>query len=104
MPTSGECQELIDNTTSELVADYNGTGVAGRLFTSNNNGNSIFVPAAGGCSNGSVVSVGHGGGLWSSSLYAKEPESAFGLTFGSMVLGVFGVARYDGISVRPVKE
>jgi hypothetical protein len=103
MPTSGECQELIDNTTSELVADYNGTGVAGRLFTSNNNGNSIFVPAAGGCSDGSVVSVGRGGGLWSSSLYTKEPESAFGLTFGSTVLGMFGVARYDGISVRPVR-
>ena len=47
MPTSGECQELIDNTTSEWVNNYNGTGVAGCIFTSNVNSNSIFVPAAG---------------------------------------------------------
>lgn len=49
MPTAYEYLELIDNTTSEWVDDYNGTGVAGRILTSNVNGNSIFIPAAGCC-------------------------------------------------------
>lgn len=46
MPTKEEYKELIDNTTSEWVTDYNGTGVSGRLFTAEN-GNTLFLPAAG---------------------------------------------------------
>lgn len=66
MPTSTQCAELLNNTTSSWTTDYNGTGVAGMIFTSNN-GNSIFFPAAG------VVGDGGSGGrgmwvrLWSSS-------------------------------------
>ena len=66
MPTSVQCAELLNNTTSSWTTDYNGTGVAGMIFTSRN-GNSIFFPAAG------VVGDGGSGGrgmwfrLWSSS-------------------------------------
>lgn len=47
IPTIDEMFELTENTTSGWVDDYNGTGVAGCILTSNVNGNSIFVPAAG---------------------------------------------------------
>ena len=105
MPTSGECAELTANTTSEWVEDYNGTGVAGRIFTSNVNGNSIFVPAAGGCVSGSVNSVGQCGVLWSSSLYSSGVRGACGLGFMSDSVGVnIGDTRCYGLPVRAVKE
>ena len=104
MPTSGECQELIENTTSEWVDDYNGTGVPGRIFTSNVNGNSIFVPAADYCYDGSVFGVGQRGNLWSSSLDSSNVQVAYGLGFNSGRVDVYGNFRYYGLPVRPVKE
>lgn len=104
MPTSAECAELTANTTSEWVDDYNGTGVAGRIFTSNVNGNSIFVPAAGLCIDGSVIGVGQGGDLWSSSLSSSNVRIAFNLGFGSDDVVVYNNVRYFGLPVRPVKE
>ena len=65
MPTNTDLQELVDNTTSAWITL---NGVNGRRFTSKTNGNSIFVPAAGGCYGGSVLSVGSYCHLWSSSL------------------------------------
>lgn len=67
MPTSAQCAELLDNTTSSWTTDYNGTGVAGMIFTSNNNGNSIFFPAAGVVIGGGSDGHGEGFSIWSSS-------------------------------------
>ena len=103
MPTSGECAELTANTTSEWVEDYNGTGVAGRIFTSNVNGNSIFVPAAGLCDSGSVGGVGQGGFLWSSQ-NSEGVRDAYFLGCVSDGVGVYLSGRYGGIPVRAVKE
>ena len=103
MPTSAECAELTANTTSEWVDDYNGTGVPGRIFTSNVNGNSIFVPAAGVCYDGSVNNVGQYGRLWSSSLYSSYVRRACFLDFGSDVVDVGDGSRYRGLPVRAVR-
>ena len=100
MPTSGECAELTANTTSEWVEDYNGTGVAGRIFTSNVNGNSIFVPAAGYCYNGSVYYVGHDVILWSRSLNSSNVRLAYNLNFVSDNVDVNNNNRYNGLPVR----
>ena len=54
MPTKDELKELLDNTTNEWIQV---NGVNGRKFTGSN-GNSIFIPAAGICGNGSVDGVG----------------------------------------------
>ena len=104
MPTSAECVELTANTTSEWVDDYNGTGVAGRIFTSNVNGNSIFVPAASLCGGGSVNGVGQGGLLWSSSLNSSYVQGAFYLEFISDYVVVGNYGRCIGLPVRAVKE
>lgn len=45
LPTQDEMQELIDNCTFAWQSDYNGTGVAGALFT--RNGQSLFLPVGG---------------------------------------------------------
>ena len=104
MPTYNELDELIENTTSEWVDDYNGTGVSGRIFTSNVNGNSIFIPAAGNCYNGTVDEVGQYGGLWSSSLSSENELSAWALYFYSDYEDWDYFNRYAGNPIRPVKE
>lgn len=63
MPTAAEFQELVDNCTS-IWTTLN--GVAGRLFTSNVNGNKLFFPAAGFYSGTSLYGRGSSGRYWSS--------------------------------------
>lgn len=107
MPTRAEFQELIDNTSSEWITNYNGTGVNGYLFTANN-GKSIFLPAAG-CRDGtSLYGAGSGGRYWSSSLYSGNPYNAYDLYFGSGRVNVYGLYFYHygrryGRTVRPVR-
>ena len=104
MPTKDEIQELIDNTDSEWVEDFNGTGVNGRKFTSKTNTSKyIFFPAAGGCYQRSAYDVNYYGDVWSSSLNISSPYSAWYLVFNSVNcdMGRFG-NRYIGRSVRGV--
>ena len=100
MPTSGECQELISNTTSAWT-EVN--GVYGCQFTSNVNENSIFIPAAGYCVNGSFYYVGQYGTLWSSSLSESDTRYVFDLYFYPNTMSMNGDGRHYGFSVRPVK-
>lgn len=99
MPTKEELEELTANTTSTWETL---NGVNGRRFTSKTNGNSIFVPAAGYCSNGSVYDVGSYGFLWSSSLNESDSRGAWVLGFysGSVLVGNY--YRYFGFTVRAV--
>ena len=90
MPTEAEMQELIDNTTptfidlqgdeysqseaqSGAIADYNLKGVR---FTGSN-GNSIFIPAAGGAADYSSSDMGCGGILWLSDLECYYDSSNY---------------------------
>lgn len=100
MPTEAQLQELIDETTYTWTTK---NGVNGGLFTSKVNSNSIFLPAAGGCSNGSQGTVGEYGGLWSSSLGESDPYDAWCLGFNSDGVDLNGYEnRCGGLSVRGV--
>ena len=101
MPTKTDLEELIANTTSTWETL---NGVDGRRFTSKTNGNSIFVPAAGGCDDGLVFIVGSYGYLCSSSLYESGSRYAWGLLFGSDSVDVIYGSRYGGCTVRAVKK
>ena len=101
MPTKADFEELTANTTS-VWETLN--GVNGRRFTSKTNGNSIFVPAAGGCDSGSVGNVGYYGSLWSGSLGGSNCKSGWGLIFDSGVVSVSFSSRYGGFTVRAVQE
>lgn len=101
MPTSAQCAELLGNTTSSWTTDYNGTGVAGIIFTSNNNGNSVFFPAA-----GVVVDEGSGGqgewvGVWSPSR-GSHSWSAWYMRGSSRGCYLLKGDRCVGLSVRGV--
>ena len=101
MPTKDEIQELLDNTIKEW-AQVN--GVNGYKFTGSN-GNSIFIPAAGRCYDGSVSNVGSSGYVWSSSLGTSNPSLAWYLYFNSDNCGISSNgSRCYGRSVRGVRK
>ena len=104
MPTKAEFDELLSGTTNGWIFNYNDTGVSGREFTSKTNGNSIFIPAAGRCYDGSVYTVGNDSGVWSSSLYTSYPNYAWDFRFAPDGHGMSSDYRYYGQSVRGVRK
>ena len=100
MPTNAEWEELYNNTTVVWTTQ---NGVNGHLFTATN-GNSIFLPAAGYCSNGSLNDAGSYGYYWSSSLNTGYPSSAWCFYFNSGNYFMINYYRYFGRSVRPVRS
>ena len=99
LPTSGEFVELISNCDSEWTDE---DGVAGRRFTSRNNGNSIFFPASGDYSGTSLDSRGSYGFYWSSSY--RSATDAYNLDFDSSNVGPadLNYRRY-GFTARAVQ-
>ena len=107
MPTDAEWTELRNNCTWNWTSDYNGTGVAGSVVTSNKEGyadKSIFLPAAGYRYHVSIDHAGSYGDYLSSSLYTGIPYDAYGVCFYSGGVERTGYRRCDGHSVRPVQE
>ncbi len=105
MPINAEWTELRENCTWTWTDDYNGTGVAGRIVTSNINGNSIFLPAVGYCGSGGLNRAGDYGDYWSSSLDSDGPDGAWYVYLDSDIVDRGNYySRYCGRSVRPVIE
>lgn len=98
MPTREEMNELYANCPSEWTTQ---NGVNGRKFTGPN-GESIFLPAAGFYSSGSLNYAGSYGYYWSSSLSTDYPNGAYYLYFNSGDVGMGSSHRDYGLSVRPV--
>lgn len=104
MPTDAEWAELRDNCTWALRTQH---GVEGGLVTSNKNGNSIFLPAAG-CRNGTspLCNTFSRGNYWSSSLdkssFALNLQFSRGIVHAWADFDRYVEFRYLGLSVRPV--
>ena len=99
MPTKAELEELRNNCTCKWTTH---NGVTGCKVTSNINGNSIFLPAAGYRYNSSLYKVGSLGYYWSSSLYSSGSYNAYCLNFRSDNVDWSYDQRYAGLSVRAV--
>ena len=102
MPTEREFNELKNNTTSTWYSNYHDSGIAGREFVSNINGNTIFIPAAGYYYGSSLKTAGSGSRCWSSSLYQSYSDSGRYLYFSSSDIIIGNNTRQYGYSVRPV--
>ena len=104
MPTTEEFAALGTATTSAWTADYQGSGVAGRVLTDKNDSSKVlFFPAASYCRNGSVYGVGSDGRYWSSSVFSSNVQSAYYLYFNSSrVSWQYDDYRYYGFAVRGV--
>lgn len=101
MPTKEQCEELFNTTyvTNARVTDYNGSGVDGRLFTSVNNGNTMFLPYVGYAENGNIKNVNGNGSYWSSSIGEYDTVGT-----GFYAVGTIGYTsnRYCGHCIRGV--
>lgn len=103
MPRFDQFKELFNsNYTTTEWTQLN--GVNGLMITSESNGNSIFLPAAGFRWNDDLDNAGSDGYYWSSSLNPNYGSDAYGLRFYSGYLnwGYYD-NRYDGHSVRAVR-
>lgn len=101
MPSMAQLNELTANATSSWTTDYNGTGVAGAVFTSNINGNSIFFPAAGVLDDAGAIAQGESFGIWSSSRQSSPSNAAY-LNGDTNYRLIYGNSRYSGFTVRGV--
>ena len=99
MPTEDEWTELMSQCTWMWITLH---GINGYKVTSNTNGNSIFLPAAGirydtdfneDC-----------GRYWSSSLMTNSPCNARAGSFDSSDVKGGGFFRCVGLSIRPVTD
>ena len=99
MPTPTQIQELINETDNTWTTQ---DGVNGRLFTSKKNGKSIFIPAAGYASLGSLNYVGDEADVWSSALKTSNVNYGQYLNFNSGYAHLGSFYRYYGFSVRGV--
>lgn len=108
IPTDAEWTELMENCTWIATTQ---NGVNGRLVTANN-GNSIFLPAAGswwGAVSIDKISLGSYASYWSSSLNTDLPLGAWNIYFNFNQYSGNSYnrgyqARMRGLSVRPVSE
>ena len=106
IPTSAEWNELCENCIWTWTSQ---NSVKGYKVTSKNNGNSIFLPAAG-IRGGSyevqsaLQNVGKEGNYWSNSLnddgYNSHTAHAISFSSNSAILSTN--IRYAGLSIRPV--
>jgi len=104
MPTDAEFLELRNNCTWTWISQ---DGKEGYKFTSKNNGNSIFLPAAGYMNSSSICNGGTGGEYWSSTLHSTPdcgwyfPFSSSGVYYGGWSSSY---GRACGRPVRPVTD
>ena len=101
MPTDAEMAELRDQGTWTWTIQ---NGVNGYEVTSNSNGNSIFLPAAGWCyaGSGEPSYVGSHGDYLLSSQFPFTPGAGGTMYFYSTNVYIGGSDRCEGHPVRPV--
>ncbi len=105
IPTDAEWTELRENCTWTWTSNYNGTGVAGRIVTSNKSGytnKSIFLPASGQRDASRLFDASSYGYYWLSSLDSGYPIGAYYGGFDSSDVYRGLGQRDNGHSVRPV--
>ena len=103
MPTKAEFDELLDSDNCTWTWTTLG-GHKGYKVTSRKNGNSIFIPAAGGRYGTSLYRREEYGCYWSSTPYESNTRRAYSLDFHSSYHSTDWSGRYFGYTVRPVAE
>ncbi len=83
---------------------YRGSTVKGWRIVNPYTNATLFLPAAGMRGGVSLSNVGSYGNYWSSSLYASDPSSARFFYFTSTGVSRSYYPRYNGLSVRPVRN
>ena len=98
MPTYDELKELVNSCTWTWTKL---NGVNGYQVTSDVNGNSIFLPAAGDYDEEKIDDVGMLGGYWGKTKPSSSTEADY-IFFSARAHSLSTDLRYAGWSVRPV--
>ena len=108
IPTKEQWEELIENTTLEVIDNYQGIHDS-RAFVliSKINGNKIYIPASGYKNDFGFNGTKHSACLWSSTLYTPIPSNAWRYAFRGTGIGkgtgnLSQCERSDGFAIRPV--
>ena len=103
IPTPEQFNELKKYTTNEWRHDYNGSGVNGRLYTSKQNGNTIFFPANGICNKDTKYAQRNDLCVyWTNKLVSKRKIAAFCYTmYKNSFIDANQTERYLGCGIRP---
>jgi hypothetical protein len=99
MPSQEQIQELRDKCSWQWTQL---NGVKGRLFTGPN-GNTLFLPAAGGYWGDSLSDAGSWGVYWSRTLNSSAPIYSYYLFFYSGDVFWHDSSRSNGHTVRAVR-
>lgn len=101
MPTSAEISELVGMCDAEWIVS---NGVHGCLVKGRGDfaSKSIFLPAAGGATEGGLYCPGTYGKCWSSTLWRDSVDSACHLSFAADEFAFYNNPRDFGRSVRAV--
>ena len=99
MPTFVEMNELVQQCDWELTTM---NGVAGYKVTSQKNGASIFLPAAGYMEGGELCYGGTAGRYWTAARHPYHPHCAMNLFFSEEFHYAYFSRRYRGFPIRPV--
>ena len=105
MPTVEQIRELMHNTESTWVSNYNGSGLNGRLFISKSDeSKKLFLPASGYLGNCNCISTRtyRFGYFLSSSLFSFDDCYSTVLDFNSDDVSVTKCHRSFGANVRGV--
>ena len=99
MPTKEQLEELIANTTLTWIVQDE---VIRQLFTSKTNGNSLFIPAAGGASDNGIEALKWFCFVWSASVNSSICDNAWALSLYEYQTVMDDGLRVGGFSVRGV--
>ena len=107
VPTEGEeiqgtAQEQSGSVTINWASPAEGTLKGVKFYKKGDKQTYMFVPAAGGASEGSMQYVGEIGYLWPSSLVSSNVQKAWRFLFGPGAGYVNNYSRVNGIPVRGV--
>ena len=102
MPSSEQIKELITNTESAWIIDYHGSGVNGRLFTSNINGEKLFFPACAMLFVDHCYGLNNSGSFWSNSIGSYYSDFGKYLWFNQSGIGIANGNRVCGLGIRGV--
>lgn len=102
MPSFDQIEELY-NSSYTITTWTTQRGVKGRLITSQKNGNSLFLPAAGYRAGISLDYEDYSGYYWTRSLGDVNSDGAFSFYFDSYDIRYYNFNRCGAESVRPVR-
>lgn len=104
MPTAAEIDELVATKTNpDYKWEWKDGDVKGYEITFLKSKHSIFLPAAGGITDGGNLQAGRAGLYWSSSLKEGDEEGAYHLRIDAKDAKKVRASRCVGFSIRPVR-